>query len=132
MDIAVAENCRQDGVVVIGDAYQTSCPAAGTGVSRVLTDVERLCTVYVPQWLRTSGMSASKIAAFYDDAQKQAVDQRALRLADYRRNLTIETDWRWRARRLMLLSRRRLVNRIDLYTPALGATLRMLRGRQTA
>jgi 2-polyprenyl-6-methoxyphenol hydroxylase-like FAD-dependent oxidoreductase len=132
MDIAVAENCRQDGVVVIGDAYQTSCPAAGTGVSRVLTDVERLCTVYVPQWLRTSGMSASKIAAFYDDTQKQAVDQRALRLADYRRNLTIETDWRWRARRLMLLSRRRLVNRIDLYTPALGATLRMLRGRQTA
>jgi 2-polyprenyl-6-methoxyphenol hydroxylase-like FAD-dependent oxidoreductase len=132
MDIAVAENCRQDGVVVIGDAYQTSCPAAGTGVSRVLTDVERLCTVYVPQWLRTSGMSASKIAAFYDDAQKQAVDQRALRLADYRRNLTIETDWRWRARRLMLLSRRRLVNRIDLYTPALGATLRSLRGRQAA
>jgi 2-polyprenyl-6-methoxyphenol hydroxylase-like FAD-dependent oxidoreductase len=132
MDIAVAENCRQDGVVVIGDAYQTSCPAAGTGVSRVLTDVERLCTVYVPQWLRTSGMSASKIAAFYDDAQKQAVDQRALRLADYRRNLTIETDWRWRARRLMLLSRRRLVNRIDLCTPALGATLRSLRGRQAA
>jgi hypothetical protein len=32
----------------------------------------------------------------------------------------------------MLLSRRRLVNGIDFYTPALGATLRMLRGRQTA
>jgi len=126
MDIAVAENCRQAGIVLIGDAYQTSCPAAGTGVSRVLTDVERLCTVHVPRWLKTSGMPASKIATFYDDAQKQVVDKRALRLADYRRNLTVEKDWRWGARRMMLLSRRRLVDGIDRHTPALGATLRML------
>jgi 2-polyprenyl-6-methoxyphenol hydroxylase-like FAD-dependent oxidoreductase len=132
MDIAVAENCRQAGLVVIGDAYQTSCPAAGTGVSRVLTDVERLCTVHVPQWLKTTGMPASKIAAFYDDPQKQAMDKRALRLADYRRNLTVETDWRWRARRMMLLSRRRMVSGIDRHAPALGAALRMLRGQQTA
>ncbi|MGN6548561.1 MAG: FAD-dependent oxidoreductase [Pararhizobium sp.] len=63
MDIAVARNCRRDGVVVIGDAFQTSCPAAGTGVSRLLTDVERLCTVHVPAWLATPGMAADKIAA---------------------------------------------------------------------
>jgi 2-polyprenyl-6-methoxyphenol hydroxylase-like FAD-dependent oxidoreductase len=132
MDIAVAENCRQAGVVLIGDAYQTSCPAAGTGVTRILTDVERLCTIHVPQWLRTTGMPASKIAAFYDDPHKQATDQRALRMADYRRDLTTGTDWRWRAHRLMLLSRRRVVNGIDVYTPALGATLRMLRGHQAA
>ncbi|TIS16685.1 MAG: FAD-dependent monooxygenase, partial [Mesorhizobium sp.] len=50
-DITVAENCKRDGVVLIGDAYQTSCPAAGTGVSRLLTDVERLCMVHVPQWM---------------------------------------------------------------------------------
>jgi 2-polyprenyl-6-methoxyphenol hydroxylase-like FAD-dependent oxidoreductase len=129
MDIAVAENCRQAGVVVIGDAYQTSCPAAGTGVSRVLTDVERLCTVHIPQWLRTSGMPASKIAAFYDDERKRAVDQRALKLADYRRSLTVATNLRWRARRMLLLGRRRLVNGIDLHAPALGATLRTMRGQ---
>jgi 2-polyprenyl-6-methoxyphenol hydroxylase-like FAD-dependent oxidoreductase len=35
MDLTVAENVRQDGVVLIGDAYQTSCPAAGRGVSRL-------------------------------------------------------------------------------------------------
>lgn len=131
MDITVAENCSQAGIVLIGDAYQTSCPAAGTGVSRLLTDVERLCTVHVPQWLKTSGMPASKIAAFYDDAEKRAVDQRSLRLAEYRRSLTVATDLRWRTRRLMLLSRRRLVNGIDLHAPALGAGLRTLRG-QTA
>ena len=42
MDIGVARNVRQAGVVLIGDAYQTSCPAAGTGVSRLLTDIDRL------------------------------------------------------------------------------------------
>jgi 2-polyprenyl-6-methoxyphenol hydroxylase-like FAD-dependent oxidoreductase len=129
MDITVAENCRKAGVVLIGDAYQTSCPAAGTGVSRLLTDVERLCTVHVPQWLRTSGMPASKIAAFYDDTEKQAVDQNSLRLAEYRRSLTVATDLRWRTRRLMLLSRRRLVDSIDRHAPAVGATLRRLRSQ---
>ena len=44
IDITVAQNCVRNGVVLIGDAYQTSCPAAGTGVSRLLTDIERLCT----------------------------------------------------------------------------------------
>jgi 2-polyprenyl-6-methoxyphenol hydroxylase-like FAD-dependent oxidoreductase len=129
MDITVAENCRQAGVVLIGDAFQTSCPAAGTGVSRLLTDVERLCTVHIPQWLKTSGMPASKIAAFYDDPEKVAADRRALRMAEYRRNLTVATDLRWRAHRLMLLSRRRLVDSLDRNAPALGATLRHLRDR---
>jgi 2-polyprenyl-6-methoxyphenol hydroxylase-like FAD-dependent oxidoreductase len=129
MDIAVAEDCRKPGVVLIGDAYQTSCPAAGTGVSRLLTDVERLCTVHVPQWLKTSGMPVSKIATFYDDARKQAADASALRLAEYRRSLTVATDLRWRTRRLMLLSRRRLVDSIERHAPAVGATIRLLRSQ---
>jgi 2-polyprenyl-6-methoxyphenol hydroxylase-like FAD-dependent oxidoreductase len=37
-----AEHVRRDGVVLIGDAFQTSCPAAGTGSGRLLTDVETL------------------------------------------------------------------------------------------
>jgi hypothetical protein len=74
-------------------------------------------------------MPAAKIAAFYDDANKQAVDRRALQLAEYRRSLTVATDLRWRAHRLMLLSRRRLVDSIDRNAPALGATLRLLRSR---
>jgi hypothetical protein len=73
-------------------------------------------------------MPASKVAAFYDDAEKQAVDQRSLRLAEYRRSLTVATDLRWRARRLMQLSRRRLVNGIDSHAPALVATLKRLHG----
>lgn len=128
-DITVAQNCRQDGVVLIGDAYQTSCPAAGTGVSRLLTDVERLCTVHVPQWLETPGMAASKIVDFYDDADKQAMDAHALALADYRRNLTIETDLRWRTRRQIHFARRRLMNEINRISPSLAESLRGLRSQ---
>jgi 2-polyprenyl-6-methoxyphenol hydroxylase-like FAD-dependent oxidoreductase len=129
MDITVAENCRQPGVVLIGDAFQTSCPAAGTGVSRLLIDVERLCTVHIPAWMATSGMSATKIAAFYDDPVKQAMDEHCLERADFRRNLTVETDLRWQARRQIHFARRRVLNHIFDLSPGLAGTLQRLRGK---
>src|SRR5262249_188518 len=87
MDLYVIEGHVPNGVVLIGDAFQTSCPAAGTGVSRLLTDVERLCHEHVPQWLASPGMTAGKIAAFYGDRAKQRSDTHAARLAAYRRSL---------------------------------------------
>ncbi|HVW57700.1 MAG TPA: NAD(P)/FAD-dependent oxidoreductase [Rhizobiaceae bacterium] len=125
-DIMVADNCRRDGVVLIGDAYQTSCPAAGTGVSRLLTDVERLCMNYVPQWLASPSMTATKIAAFYDDAEKQAMDMHGLQLADFRRSLTIDTGLRWHARRQFHFGRRRIMHGIDSLAPSLATRLRGL------
>jgi len=56
MDLYELEDYLRDGVVLIGDAFQTSCPAAGTGVSRLLTDVHRLCAVHVPRWFASDGM----------------------------------------------------------------------------
>lgn len=129
MDLAVAGNCRQDGVVLIGDAYQTSCPAAGTGFSRLLTDVERLCNVHVPQWLATPGMTADKIGCYYDDPEKQAADASALAQAKYRRSLTVDTGLAWRVRRLLLVWRRRLVDRLGRLSPGTVARLRTLAGR---
>ena len=125
-DITVAENCVRDGVVLIGDAYQTSCPAAGTGVSRLLTDVERL-SVHVPQWMASPGMAAAKIATFYEDPAKQAMDAHGLQLAQFRRSLTIENDLRWRARRQLHFSRRRILHGINAISPAFAARLRGLR-----
>ena len=46
------EHYLQPGIVLVGDAFSTSCPAAGTGTTKVFTDVERLCNVYIPHWLR--------------------------------------------------------------------------------
>lgn len=74
VDLYVSEGYRQAGVVLVGDAFATSCPAAGTGAGKALMDVERLCNVHIPQWLATPGMGAEKIAAFYDDPVKRAYD----------------------------------------------------------
>lgn len=74
-DLYVAEGHRQPGVVLIGDAFSTSCPAAGTGTDKVFTDVERLCNVHIPNWLATPGMAQDKIEAFYDDPVKTACDR---------------------------------------------------------
>jgi len=99
VDLAEATGHRRAGVVLIGDAFQTSSPAAGTGVSRVLNDIHRLCEVHVPVWLATDGMNTSKISKFYDDPIKQSCDAEALRLAGYRRAVTVETGLGWRAHR---------------------------------
>ncbi len=129
MDLSVARNVVQPGVVLIGDAYQTSCPAAGTGVSRLLTDVEQLCMFHVPAWLTTPGMSAEKIGSFYADPVKQAMDAHALGLADFRRRFTIDTDLGWRARRRAHFLRRNIVTSVERLSPSLIASLRGLRTR---
>ncbi len=128
MDIGVARNVRRAGVVLIGDAYQTSCPAAGTGVSRLLTDIERL-NAHLPGWLATPGMPAAKIAAFYDDPDKQAMDAHALGLADYRRNFTVDTSLAWHARRQAQYFRRGVLHNVERLSPALAANLRALKRR---
>ena len=126
MDLYVAENVRRDGVVLAGDAFQTSCPAAGTGVSRLLSDLDRLCHVHVPRWLATPGMGAEKIAQFYDDPLKQAADARSAGLAHYRRALTIETGLRWKVHREQVYLRRHVlgwIRRLNL-VPAGGSRTR--------
>jgi 2-polyprenyl-6-methoxyphenol hydroxylase-like FAD-dependent oxidoreductase len=99
VDLYATENHRRDGVVLVGDAFQTTCPAAGNGVTRVLTDVGRLCTVHVPRWLATPGMGAAKIAQFYDDPVKQACDLRSARAAHYCRAVSTDRGPVWQARR---------------------------------
>ncbi|WP_332692889.1 FAD-dependent oxidoreductase [Bosea sp. (in: a-proteobacteria)] len=80
-DLYVATNVEHPGLVLVGDAFATSCPAAGTGTNKVLSDVERLCSVHVPRWLSTPGMSASKLASFYADPEKRATDLHSSREA---------------------------------------------------
>ena len=90
---------QQDGIVLVGDAFATSCPAAGTGVRRVLVDVERLCNVHIPQWLATPGMGAAKIASFYADEIKVANDVYCVTKAFQLRSLSTDTSLPWVAQR---------------------------------
>jgi 2-polyprenyl-6-methoxyphenol hydroxylase-like FAD-dependent oxidoreductase len=99
IDLYVAENVRQDGVVLIGDAFQACCPATGMGMVRLLTDIEQLCTVHAPAWLATPGMGAGKIAAFYDDPVKRACDAKALHDSEYRRSVSTMTGLGWNVHR---------------------------------
>jgi 2-polyprenyl-6-methoxyphenol hydroxylase-like FAD-dependent oxidoreductase len=99
VDLYVTTGHRQAGIVLIGDAFATSCPAAGTGAGKVLTDVERLCNVHVPRWLATPAMDQGKIAAFYDDPVKRAYDAYSLDKAYSLRAFSIDTGARWRAQR---------------------------------
>ncbi|OAF14927.1 2-polyprenyl-6-methoxyphenol hydroxylase [Bradyrhizobium centrolobii] len=117
MDLSVVEGHVQPGVVLIGDAFQTNCPAAGTGVGRLLVDVERLCTEYAPRWLMTEGMSKEKISQFYSDRDKVAADQRSLKMARFRQALTSRNDIGWDARRRLHFLRRNITHRVDQMRP---------------
>jgi 2-polyprenyl-6-methoxyphenol hydroxylase-like FAD-dependent oxidoreductase len=99
-DLYVTANHLQPGVVLVGDAFATSCPAAGTGTGKVFTDVERLCNVHIPNWLATDGMGADKIAAFYADPVKRACDAHSIHKAFHLRSLSIDDSWSWRLRRV--------------------------------
>lgn len=98
-DLYVTDGHRQAGVVLVGDAFATSCPAAGTGTTKVFTDVERLCNVHIPNWLATAGMDVEKISAFYDDPVKTACDAMSNRKAYDLRSLTLDDGLAWRAQR---------------------------------
>ena len=98
-DLYVTYGYRQHGVVLVGDAFATSCPAAGTGSDKVFTDAERLCNVHIPRWLMSEGMGANKIAAFYDDPVKVACDAMSTAKAYHLRSISIDNGLQWRAAR---------------------------------
>jgi|SRR5680860_565843 len=99
-DLCATRGHLQPGIVLVGDAFATSCPAAGTGVGKVFTDVERLCNVYIPRWISTEGMGVKKISAFYEDRVKQASDRASLNRAYSLRSLSTDHSLLWGALRV--------------------------------
>ncbi|MBR0937222.1 NAD(P)/FAD-dependent oxidoreductase [Bradyrhizobium jicamae] len=99
-DLYVSTGHRQAGVVLVGDAFATSCPVSGTGTDKVFTDVVQLCNVHIPAWLATDGMGADKIAAFYDDPLKTACDAWSNAKAFSFRSVSIDRGMYWKAQRL--------------------------------
>lgn len=120
IDLIRTENYRRDGIVLLGDAFCTTCPAPGVGIQRVLNDVDRLCA-HLPGWMATPGMSRTKIERYYDDPLKQAMDARGVGLSHYSRAIVTEEGLAWTARRL-----RNAVVRKGLY--AVAGAMRRLRG----
>lgn len=99
VDLYVTKGYRQNGVVLVGDAFSSSCPAAGTGARKVLVDVERLCNVHIPHWLATPGMGEAKVAAYYDDPVKVECDALCVKKAFALRSYSIDPTPFWVALR---------------------------------
>ncbi len=95
------DNVVRDGVVLIGDAYRTSCPAVGTGLSCAMADII-LLRDHITHWFKTPGMSTAKIASFYSDPIKVAHDKKTHKQAFQRRDAIMGTSF---ASRLRLTAR---------------------------
>ena len=98
-DLYAVSGHVRDGLVLLGDAFQASCPSSGTGVTRILSDVARLTQAHIPAWFATPGIDAGKIGEFYADPLKRAVDDDSMRRSIRGRKATLGTTPYWRARR---------------------------------
>ena len=99
IDLYVNEGYAQPGIVLVGDAFATACPAVGVGANKVLTDVERLCNVHIPGWLASPGMGVEKLASFYADPVKRTCDENSVARAFHLRSLSTDEGLVWRAKR---------------------------------
>lgn len=107
-DLYAIDGCEQPGVALIGDAFHAPCPASGTGMTRILNDIERLSAVHLPDWLATPGMGRNKIAGFYADPVKRQVDRASLlRSLNGRASAVSPSPW-WAVRRQVGAIRRRM------------------------
>lgn len=95
-DLYAIDNPGLEGVVLIGDARRTSCPASGTGISRIIGDVRALADRFVPDWLETR----SEVSQFYADAVVRRLDADLYRRSMNGRSLATDTGPVWRLKRL--------------------------------
>jgi 2-polyprenyl-6-methoxyphenol hydroxylase-like FAD-dependent oxidoreductase len=131
-DLYITSGHRQAGIVLVGDAFASPCPASGTGCGKVLTDVERLCNIHIPQWLASDAMGIDKIAAFYDDPVKVENDRRSTAKAYHLREASINRGPRWCAERVGRFVLRSGIGRLRQSRARLSALTRTARRHERA
>ena len=107
IDLIRVNEPERSGIVLVGDAYSTSCPAAGTGANKVLTDVQRLCSTYVPAWLDKETIEAADVADFYTDPVKLQCESASLQKALWLHRVSTGTSMglrSWRGARFVAQS----------------------------
>ena len=107
IDLVRVNAPERPGLVLVGDAYSTSCPAAGTGANKVLTDVQRLCSTYVAAWLGKDVIEAADVADFYADPIKVQCETDSLQKALWLRRVSTGTSMglrSWRGARFVAQS----------------------------
>lgn len=107
IDLVRVNAPERPGIVLVGDAYSTSCPAAGTGANKVLTDVQRLCSTYVSEWLRKEVIEVADVADFYADPVKLQCESDSLQKALWLHRVSTGTSMglrSWRGARFVAQS----------------------------
>ena len=107
VDLVRVNAPQRPGLALVGDAYSTSCPAAGTGANKVLSDVQRLCSIYVPAWLGGETIKATDVANFYADPVKVQCESDSLQKALWLRRVSMGTSLglrSWRGARFVAQS----------------------------
>lgn len=97
VDLVATDGLMQPGIALVGDAFSTACPVSGSGAAKALVDVERLCNVHVPAWLRSGGMGVEKIAQYYNDAEKRRSDAQSLRTSVFAKRAALGEGLLWTA-----------------------------------
>lgn len=90
---------RLPGVVLLGDAFHAPCPASGTGMLRILNDIDVLTADCIPAWTRSPDARPARTAQFYRHARKRRIDRISLHKSRTGRANALETSLVWRARR---------------------------------
>ncbi len=131
VDLVRVNAPERQGIVLVGDAYSTSCPAAGTGANKVLTDVQRLCSTYVPDWLGKETIEAADVTDFYADPLKVQCESESLQKALWLRRVSTGTSMglrSWRGARFVAQSVLGRIRRIKPADVAGKGTPDILRG----
>jgi 2-polyprenyl-6-methoxyphenol hydroxylase-like FAD-dependent oxidoreductase len=68
------QRVRVSGVVVVGDEFQSVSPTTGTGLTKVVTDIDVLCNECVPRWFAQRHDARVRVDDFYRHPAKVAAD----------------------------------------------------------
>lgn len=111
------------GIVLLGDAYQCACPASGTGITKLLTDVNILAEL-IPKWLLDKQSRENYLSEYYNHPRKISCDAESIQFSEYLYRRGTAKSLRWRIERNP--ATRRLKNKIK----GLCSVLRRARSEQ--
>jgi len=99
IDLYTVPGPVREGLLLLGDSNQSVCPATGTGLSKVLTDV-LVASEWISRRLERDDFGLQALRAYHEDPRKTGSDGQSLEWAEYRREVSTETSWRWKLHRM--------------------------------
>ncbi len=81
------KNIYQAGMIVVGDELQSVSPATGTGLSKIVTEADRLTEHYIPKWLANECVTSYDVWKYYHDKEKSTMERHSKNAWHYYRNM---------------------------------------------